>query len=618
MINLDKKTFDKERIKSRILKKAADIWGYKEGEMESFDPLVKLLIEAFAGEFEKISYEISETQQRVIERLTGLIGPDLDVVKPSCAIIQTKAVDTGTTLNREAQFILKREDRNKSTGDKENSEVFFSPVDEFNLYKGNVLIFVSQRNVFNFENGTKRNMLIENDGKDFQEFNTLWLGLELEEDPRAFDGMSFYFDWLNEPQKELFSEYLPYTEWSFHGGEKLAARVGFRAGSGDKVPQSLDKLFDISKRLEEQVSLLFSKYFITLNDPSKDREARNRVKYPEIFEKKFSSQELKIFKKELFWLKIKFPEYSPAEILNNILCGINCFPAVNRKIHRINYKTQQILNVIALESPDSYLTVKEVRNDSNKVYKGIPLAGLKELEVATYTIRSDINRLDQRQAREILNYLLELLQDEGASFAAMGEDFLNSQILELNQNIARLEQRLKKQSDNKSSNPYMVLNALTQGETLFIEYWSSQGEMANGIPSGNKVTLFSGSYVDNNSTWLMTTTKGGKEKPRGEHKINLLRKSLLSRDRIVTLEDIRIACWEALGNKARDIRVKKIFEAGKIPSVGFIRTILIEIIPREARAISDEEWINACENLKITLESRSTANWPCKIEVKNN
>ena len=83
MINLEKKSFDKERVKSRILKKAADLWGYKEGEMESFDPLVKLLIEAFAGEFEKISYEINETQFRVIERLTGLISPDLDIVKPS-------------------------------------------------------------------------------------------------------------------------------------------------------------------------------------------------------------------------------------------------------------------------------------------------------------------------------------------------------------------------------------------------------------------------------------------------------------------------------------------------------------------------------------------------------
>jgi hypothetical protein len=617
MINLDRKSFDKERIKSRILKKAADIWGYKEGEMESFDPLVKLLIEAFAGEFEKISYEISETQLRVIERLTGLISPDLDIVKPSFAIIQTRAVDSGTTVTRDAQFLLKKaEDRSKPPADKESMEVFLSPADEFPVLKGSILYYVAQRNIFNFENGTKRVLLVEKDGKDFEEYNTLWLGLDLEDDPDLFNGISFFFDWFNEPQKVLFSQYLPYTEWSFHNGEKLAVKIGLRTKSGGHNQASLDGLFDISKKMEEQVSLLFSKYFVTVSDSVEGRAVRSRTKYPEIFEKKFSAQELKTFKKELYWLKIKFPGYCPPEILNNILCAINCFPVLNRRIHKINYKAQQTLNVIALDSADSFLTVKDVRNDSNKVYKGIPLAGLKELEVATYTIRSAINRLDQRQAREILNHLLELLQDESASFAAMGEDFLNSQILEMNQNIARLEQRLKKQSENKSSNPYMVLNALAQGETVFIEYWSSQGENANNIPSGSKVTLFSGSYLDNNSTWLMTTTKGGQEKPRGEQKINLLRKSLLSRDRIVTLEDIKIACWEALGNKARNIRVKKIFDAGKTPSVGFIRTILIEIVPLEVGNSSDDEWINTCEELKVSLESRSTANWPYKIEVK--
>jgi len=325
---------------------------------------------------------------------------------------------------------------------------------------------------------------------------------------------------------------------------------------------------------------------------------------------------LKSFKKELYWIRIKFPTYCPPEILNNILCAINCFPVLNRKIHKINYKAQKTINVIPMESPDPFLAVREVRNDSNMVYKGIPLAGLKELDVATYTIRSAINRLDQRQAQEMLNYLLELLQDEGASFAAMGEDFLSSQILELNQNIARLEQRVKKQSEFKSSNPYIVLNALSPGETLFIEYWSSQGQGANNIPSGNKVTLFSGSYLDNNSTWLMTTTTGGQEKPGGEQKTNLLRKSLLSRNRIVTLEDIRAECWAAMADKARDIRIKKVFETGTMPSTGFIRKILIEIIPQDLRANTEEEWTAACEDLRLILESRSAANWPYKIVVK--
>jgi hypothetical protein len=616
MITQDRKSFDKERIKSRILKKAADLWGYKEGEMESFDPLVKLLIEAFSGEFEKISQEISETQLRIIERLTGLISPDLDVVKPSHAVLQTRAVDTGTTVNQNTQFLLKKgEDRSKSNGGKD-TEVFLSPVGTYPVYNGTLLYYINQRNAFSFENGTRRIPVIEHDAKDFEEYNACWLGLDLEESADSMEGMSFFFDWVNEPQKEAFRQYLPFTEWSFHNGRKLSIRVGLNTLLTDKHQVSLERLFDVSKKLEEQVSAVCKKYFITVTEPWDTQDLKVKLTYPVIFEKKFTQQELKLFRKELIWLRVKFPEYCPPEILTNMLCAINCLPVINRKMHKINHKAQQTINVIALESEDSFLTVKDVRSDDNKVYKSKPLAGLYELETAAFTIRSAINRMDQRQAQEILNYLVELLQDESVSFAAVGEDFLTSQIIELNQHIARLDQRLKRQSENRSSNPYMVLHAISPGETVFVEYWSTQGESANNIPSGSKVSVFTGSYLDNTSTYLMTTTAGGREKPRGETKINLLRKGLLSRDRIVTLEDIKIASWEAFTNKARDIRVRKIFDTAKTPSTGFIRTILIEIFPADTGTFIEDEWVTACDDLKNELESKSTANWPYKIIVK--
>ena len=48
---MEPRTFTKERIKSRILKKAADLWGYQEAEIDAFDPLVNLLVEATSVEF---------------------------------------------------------------------------------------------------------------------------------------------------------------------------------------------------------------------------------------------------------------------------------------------------------------------------------------------------------------------------------------------------------------------------------------------------------------------------------------------------------------------------------------------------------------------------------------
>jgi len=177
MNNMEKIAFDKERIKSRLLKNAADLWGYKESEMESFDPLVKLLIEAFAGEVEKISHEINETQLRIIERLTGLISPELDVVTPAYAVMQARAVDPGTTVNRESQFIIKKgEERGKSPGSKESTEAVFSPAGEYPVYNGTILCIIAQGNAFTFENAIKKIPLIENDAVIPEDYNSLLTG----------------------------------------------------------------------------------------------------------------------------------------------------------------------------------------------------------------------------------------------------------------------------------------------------------------------------------------------------------------------------------------------------------------------------------------------------------
>ena len=47
---------NQDRIKDRILRRAARMWGYSELEAEtSFDPIVSLLLSASAAELEKLS-----------------------------------------------------------------------------------------------------------------------------------------------------------------------------------------------------------------------------------------------------------------------------------------------------------------------------------------------------------------------------------------------------------------------------------------------------------------------------------------------------------------------------------------------------------------------------------
>ena len=91
-------------------------------------------------------------------------------------------------------------------------------------------------------------------------------------------------------------------------------------------------------------------------------------------------------------------------------------------------------------------TAEDTDADNGKdanIYSGLPFGNTSVPDMkGTYTLRTgDVERFDSRNAMEYMNYLLELLRDESSAFAALGQDFVASQIKELNQNIAQLEQK---------------------------------------------------------------------------------------------------------------------------------------------------------------------------------
>ena len=70
----------KERIKDRMLKTAARLWGYPDVEVEtSFDPIVQLMLEACASELEKISSEVDVSHE---------VFPGVGIEILKCATVQ--------------------------------------------------------------------------------------------------------------------------------------------------------------------------------------------------------------------------------------------------------------------------------------------------------------------------------------------------------------------------------------------------------------------------------------------------------------------------------------------------------------------------------------------------
>ena len=96
----------KDKIKSRMIRNAARIWGFQEPQAESsFDPIVSLLLGACAFELEKISREINNTESRIIERLVNILTPQpITSPHPAYAIAFAKPTIKGAKILPEYQF----------------------------------------------------------------------------------------------------------------------------------------------------------------------------------------------------------------------------------------------------------------------------------------------------------------------------------------------------------------------------------------------------------------------------------------------------------------------------------------------------------------------------------
>jgi hypothetical protein len=614
----DSKTQTRNKIKSRLLKKAAETWGYQEWEMEAFDPLVNLLIEACSVEFEKLYTEVNTTQNRILERLSHVLIPEvIDTGNPACGIMQTRANDGTATLNTETQFVIKKQFLPVASANNRNyPDVFFTPLQACKIFNAGIRFMASDQLLWNFENGLSKNILSSRQYITPKTYHSLWIGLEISDQVKTLDGLSFFFDWFNEPDKFWYLQYLAFGKWILNKKElKFSRGLKDDAEDGNNRPK-LEDAFNPLKKIETTIKGLFSANYITLEDKT-PIATLEKTKYPAEFEKIFPQENLKKIGQPLLWLEIQLPLSLPDAAFTNIYCAINTFPIINRKFNRLTYKLQPSINCIPLATKEDFLAIKEITNSRNVRLKPVPLASLQELEVETYTLRfQGANRFDQRDATEKIYELLEILRDEYASFASIGQDFLHSILIKLKQNMSRLEQKLIDNSIATGTAPYVLAKTQQLNDIAYIDYWTAQGTAANKINSGTRISVYNNSDIKESESFLVISTFGGKEKISSNQKINVFKKALLTRGRIVTHEDIKTTCFAELGDKLQEVIIKKTVQAGRTPNTGFFRCIEVWLLPNPQLHFDKEEWEHVCMLLQQHLEEGSTGNIPFIVKAK--
>ncbi|MGM9476714.1 type VI secretion system baseplate subunit TssF [Pedobacter sp. GSP4] len=588
----------KDEIRNRILKNAEDFWNIKDSN--DFDPLVRLIIEALSNELFNVANDVKNLENRIFDKISRILAPDhLTSSLPAHAIIHARPIESEDYLSPYTQFAFKKNiqqenDKNKKT------DIFFSPLHTVKVNNAEVKYIATGNTLFNVEQLSKQQVLNTLPGFSIEK-NTLYIGFSGINDWMDFNKLNLFFDWKNYSVPENTYDLLSLGKWFYKDNELTAYTERFMDEplSGKTIPLFQHK--QLLNLIKADVLQFYSNRFITLGDLN-DFNIADSSELPPHFTAIFQKAGLNQIDDRIKWLKVVFPAAINQEMLNELHIYINAFPVVNKRLSQIKHRLKTMNNVVPIktEALDQMLAVENLKDNKGKSYEEIPYTNENEKGDGSFSIRyGGTERFDTRNAKELVDYLFELLRDEKAAFTAYGPDFLSTTLKNLEQNIALIEQKSRTAlKDVKELPSYIVLKPIDDADILFLDIWVTQAEEANHIGAGNRLVVYDSHKVNTESIFLLSQSKGGRSRLNATNRVQAYKYGLTTADRIITKADVINFCRYELGNRLKGITLVKGIMMTNMPNAGFVKTTDIVIEPADNLQLSTQDWE---ELLSVTL-----------------
>ena len=615
----------KEVIKTRMLKHALNYWNIK--NIDDLDPAIKLILEALSTELYNLGNEIKDAQVRILEKISNLMAPDfLTCPNPAHAILHVLPIEPTDILSSTTSFTAQKKISSKQNEVPDTTlEVFFTPVDKVQIFDVQITHIATAENLYAY-NQTFNKQLITRSRARQTERNTLWLGLKINQKIDDINNLFFCFDWKNIEPKLANRAYqlLPLTKWYINDAE-ITIQPGLTYIRNTDAVDAYENIFlenDHMTLLEKDVKHYYDQRFITITNAKLNGKITDCISaYPAAFKNNFAESELQKLTEKLLWIKIVFPSATQIDFFEEVQVYTNSFPVMNRQLNDLKFRLKGNSNIIPLKTADlnQFLSVRSLTDDTHS-YKPVPYKKTDEDEYGTYTLRNGgVERFDTRNARELIGYLLELLRSESAAFSSYGYDFMATTLKEMNQKISLMEQKTKGYINNTVEIPnYIIVKPFEGFDMMYVKYWTTLAETANYIRVNAKLQFTKGVRVKADSIVLLSTTTGGKNRLHAENRLQAFRYGLMTRNRIITKEDIRNFCFYDLGDKISTVKIEKGFELSAYPKEAFKKTINIILVPSDNDEMDIETWDTLCEQLKSKLEMRSGVSNNYKIVLEQN
>lgn len=564
---MSKSNYTKENIKARMFNRIATLWDIR--SIDVLDPVVKLLVESLASEMFRLSGEIEEIEDRVVEKLARAFTPAFMMsASPAHAVIHARAAGETSTVDTNSEFAYK----NPHFIQKHNlRKLAFTPIQPTRLIDGDVIGMVADGRYYNITAQGGKEHTANSLRRDPIFNNTVWLGIDINRCIDSIQNLPFYFEFPLMEDCEQYLRLLGYARWS-HNGKVIDSVSGLLPVEDDNE-QSLFGRQNTHSELNEGISGKYDNQFVTLRDTLRGRDMKWEL-FPAELIGQFDQSVVAGLTTEVVWLKAVFPPAFDHNALSQVVIHTNCFPAANI------YKKQSITTVTKLssiiplekEENEHFLFVDSMTDSRNRRYKEVRSHGDDDT-TGTYMVRyGGSERFNHIDARDFLERLLDKYREESIAFSSIDIDILATSE-NLMAYLKDFDRKLRSYDGDNEHVSYIILgDNIKERTNLTVTYSVTNGTVGNNIRKSDKLEMPENADIDPASPVLMTTTRGGRKSPPESTQKDIYQYLLMSRDRVYTKEDMKLFCRAHYGDCFTGIEISNGYEVSNKPKEGIIRT----------------------------------------------
>ncbi|MBF8458373.1 type VI secretion system baseplate subunit TssF [Kaistella sp. G5-32] len=618
-MNLNQQIYSKEAIKARMLQNATKLWGLK--NIQSLDPFVKLLIDAFSTEIFKANNEIESINGRILEKLSRLLTPTKYAhPNPSHAIAFSYPDEDKELIMEHSEYFLKKQlnSLQKNQSDKQ-VEISFTPIDSVELIRAQTALIIVGNTAYSIDEELNKIPILRLEAK-VEEYRTIKLGIDISDyNSEVFPTKIALF--CSNPTYEnvdFVYRLLPHVK-VFHNDIPLEVSSGLSYHE-DRTSEGFEKIFEfqsIKEKIKEDIKNTYREKFIEVTGI-----------YPSMFKKiepglpddidDGNTAWAPYRSKKILWLKLEFPPQFTAEILENFLFVLNAFPIYNRGWKKTEYALDIMGNNIPLETTDDefFLYVDEVIDGKGKKYMEIPFTPTGNLDGDLYTLRKGgMERFTNRNATDLMAHVMELLRDEVAAFSIINRDKVKDVLGEISEKMKGLMKKVEiANQELKEDVNYVIIEPVESAAHTYASFWISHCTLANNIRPG---TVFN-SQKRAQSLTLLTQTSGGAEEQKQSDTILAYKYALTTKDKIISVEDVKNYCKMILKDSLKKINVSRGTMISDKPREGFIRTVDIEIVVQDYSYYGSKYWNNMATTMKNNIKNKAIDGIEYRLKISED